>query len=347
MPDHNKVTVYLRADGNSAIGLGHVFRLLALADMLKGEFNCIFVINRPDETLLQQIKVYCDKVVVLTAANHDEELMLLRQKVSHDSIFVLDGYIFSDIYLSQVKSMVRKLVVVDDLADRFFNADLVINHGNNLRDRYRAASYTKIICGLDYLLLRSNFLELARQPRSVESISCLFICFGGSDPFNLTYRTVEAVLTVAFIQKIIVVTGPSYQYHRDTMSTLSNLREKNIEYYNNVTPEVLIGLALQSELAITPSSTIALELCCIKVGLLTGWFVDNQVHIHDELINKKCAYSAGNFNEISTNVLQRCLVQMNDVRLVNDIMQNQNKVIDGYSSKRILSEFKNLMHDQT
>ena len=38
-----KPKVYIRADGNSEIGLGHVIRSLALAEMLKDEFCCIFV----------------------------------------------------------------------------------------------------------------------------------------------------------------------------------------------------------------------------------------------------------------------------------------------------------------
>ena len=37
-----KPKIYIRADGNSGIGLGHVIRSLALAEMLKEDFNCIF-----------------------------------------------------------------------------------------------------------------------------------------------------------------------------------------------------------------------------------------------------------------------------------------------------------------
>ena len=35
--------ILFRADGNEEIGYGHVIRSLALADMLKENFECIFV----------------------------------------------------------------------------------------------------------------------------------------------------------------------------------------------------------------------------------------------------------------------------------------------------------------
>ena len=44
----------LRADGNSRIGLGHVMRLLALAEILRPDFaEQLFLIREPDEALVQ------------------------------------------------------------------------------------------------------------------------------------------------------------------------------------------------------------------------------------------------------------------------------------------------------
>ncbi|QNP52112.1 hypothetical protein H9L05_19855 [Hymenobacter qilianensis] len=53
----------LRADGNPRIGLGHVMRLLALADILRDEFGCVFVIQEPDAVLLIQLQKSCLEVV--------------------------------------------------------------------------------------------------------------------------------------------------------------------------------------------------------------------------------------------------------------------------------------------
>ncbi len=48
--------VYFRADADRTIGFGHFIRSLALADMLKGEFDCTFFTQSP--TTYQQKEVY-------------------------------------------------------------------------------------------------------------------------------------------------------------------------------------------------------------------------------------------------------------------------------------------------
>ena len=48
-----KKKVVLRADGNSKIGLGHVYRLLALAEMLKEDFECVLAMNDTDDFVLK------------------------------------------------------------------------------------------------------------------------------------------------------------------------------------------------------------------------------------------------------------------------------------------------------
>ena len=43
--------IIFRADGNSEIGLGHIMRCLALAEMLEGDFDMSFAIQNPDEKI--------------------------------------------------------------------------------------------------------------------------------------------------------------------------------------------------------------------------------------------------------------------------------------------------------
>ena len=39
--------IYFRADAGAEIGYGHFIRTLALADMLKDDFSCVFVTQAP------------------------------------------------------------------------------------------------------------------------------------------------------------------------------------------------------------------------------------------------------------------------------------------------------------
>ena len=50
-----KQRIYFRADAGREIGYGHFIRTLALADMLKDDFDCVFVTQSP--TAYQQAEV--------------------------------------------------------------------------------------------------------------------------------------------------------------------------------------------------------------------------------------------------------------------------------------------------
>ncbi len=43
--ENNKPKIYFRADGNATMGLGHVIRSLALAEMSNDIFDCHFKIK--------------------------------------------------------------------------------------------------------------------------------------------------------------------------------------------------------------------------------------------------------------------------------------------------------------
>ncbi|MDB5222992.1 MAG: Spore coat polysaccharide biosynthesis protein predicted glycosyltransferase, partial [Chitinophagaceae bacterium] len=46
-----KSHILFRADGNSKIGLGHVYRCLAIAERLSEHFNCYFAIRQQSSEL--------------------------------------------------------------------------------------------------------------------------------------------------------------------------------------------------------------------------------------------------------------------------------------------------------
>jgi len=59
----------IRADGNKRIGLGHIYRALALGDMLKNDFDCHFATSEKDPDINKLILSYCKNVIPLQNAN--------------------------------------------------------------------------------------------------------------------------------------------------------------------------------------------------------------------------------------------------------------------------------------
>ena len=85
----NKRKIYFRADADSQIGYGHFIRTLALADMLRDDFDCTFFTQSPSE--YQQIEV--EKVCPLVCLSSDDRKFdEFLNHLSGDEIVVLDNY---------------------------------------------------------------------------------------------------------------------------------------------------------------------------------------------------------------------------------------------------------------
>jgi len=336
----NNHRIVLRADGNSIIGLGHVIRLLGLFEFIKNEFDCVFLIRKPELKLKHIIGSYC-RFLILEGTLKDE-IEELSYLLDSNDIVVLDGYYFDEEYQQYIKSKVHKLVMIDDKAEAYFYADLVINHGGALmKAKYKTEPYTRLLLGTDYLILRNEFLEAALTKRIVTKVDSVFICMGGADPFNITIKALKASIKCDFISRIIVITGSAYSNNDDLKKALVEApRSKDVLYENNVNPSRLVELIRMCEIAICPSSSIALEVCCVKAGLLTGIVTDNQESIHNMLVSSDCCLSLNDFNETSVESIQVNLYRMNNVDYINTLIKNQSENIDGLSGRRFLQEFK-------
>ena len=328
--------IFFRADGSSTMGLGHIIRSLALADMMKATFHTAFATTNDSAFIKEQITGTCNEYHLVKS--EDDFRMLLKG----DEIAVLDGYHFDSEYQRSIKSRVHKLVTIDDQAEIHFVADLVINPaGELIREKYSMEDYTKLAIGLRYALLREDFLSAAKTPRIVSKVDTLFICMGGADPFNITVKALEACIAIPFIKKIFVVSGSAYSNKAKLLASVERARHfKDVIHEENIDARRMTQLIGESEIAICPSSSIAIETCCVKSGLLTGTFVNNQQYTHRLLIDAGCCISIGDFNAAKIEDIQGQLELLADVRIVNEMIRRQSETIDGLSGDRLLNEFK-------
>ena len=86
-----KRRICFRADADQRIGYGHFIRTLALADMLKDDFDCMFYLQTPSEYQKAELsKVF--RYVELPA--DDSKFDLFLDALDGNEIVVLDNYFF-------------------------------------------------------------------------------------------------------------------------------------------------------------------------------------------------------------------------------------------------------------
>jgi len=298
--------IFFRNDSNATIGLGHLVRSLALAQMLKDDFNVIFACQDIPENMVTVIKekgFSCLRIV--------NEAQFFSQ-IKFGDIVVLDGYQFDTEYQKIIKSSGCKLVCIDDLHNQEFFADLIINHSPGvLPQDYLAQTYTKFALGLEYALIRPKFLEQAKLERTIEKLDTIFICFGGSDPNNFTLKILKVVLGFERFKKVLVVTGSEYQSTECIKAIVDT--DSRVEHFQNVGETQMLSIMLRAEFAIVPASSISIEILHVGLILFTGITIDNQKNIYAGLIKRKNVYGIGDFNQLDTSKLSKSIQEVLDL----------------------------------
>ena len=324
-----------RADGSAITAYGHVMRLLSLAGILKKKYHLEFVIQQPDDFLKKQITAVCDNITEIPiTTNFVKEATQLSKTIDDNDICIMDGYNFDTQYQAILKNKCFKLICIDDLHDRHFVADAVINHSEGIdRKKYSAAYYTKVFLGAHYAILRKTFLNNLPSASSLPAQKLrMFINMGGTDQLNYTCKAVNDCLQNKTISHMDVVIG-SFFSHRQQLQELVNKHPTiSINIHSNL-PEKKIGaLMKKSHAAICSASTVAYEYVSVGGPLFIYKTVDNQKNIYSFLLKSGIAFKANQLNDK--------LKELRQFRASNAYFKNRTIYFNGQSDKNLLTIFE-------
>lgn len=325
-----KSDLFIRTDGSTEMGLGHLVRCISLSHILSNQFNITFMCKQiPDHVAHELAEIG----ITLRKIDHEKEFF---NQLTDNVAVVLDGYSFDADYQKKVKQNSNFFAFIDDLHDREFYADLIINHAPGIKkEQYSAQPYTEFALGPDYALLRLPFLEAALQTESVnkEKAETLLICFGGSDSENLTLRALKVVSGFNQFKKIIIITGSAYRFEDELLREIDD--DSIVEYHHALSGEEMAGAFLRSDVAIVPSSGILFEALATGNIAISGTYTDNQKEVYSGFKSLGAIIDAGGFEE-------------SEIREAIENIQTfkaPKAVIDGKSPERIRALFKNFKRD--
>jgi spore coat polysaccharide biosynthesis predicted glycosyltransferase SpsG len=164
----NDRRVIFRADGNSEIGLGHVYRSLALAEILKRDFELIFVTTDPSTEVRELIENTCTNRIVILDKGEEHEFKKINSLLNKYDIIILDGYEFSQEYKSKIKNNCKSFIGISDFNNQYPFADIVISHSPILNTTTNTNQ--KRFIGPEYAILRTEFYDLADEKNLTKKI---------------------------------------------------------------------------------------------------------------------------------------------------------------------------------
>jgi UDP-2,4-diacetamido-2,4,6-trideoxy-beta-L-altropyranose hydrolase len=332
--------IVFRVDASLQIGTGHVMRCLTLADALRAQgAECHFICGEHAGNLIKQIRARSYVAHLLPAGAHslawqelpdqpahagwlgcsqDQDVAACAPILAelHPDWLVVDHYALDARWEAALQPHYHKLMVIDDLADRSHQCDLLLdqNFGRTDEDyRLRVPAACTLLCGSNFALLRPEFTELraySLQRRKKPQLKHLLISMGGVDKDNATARVLTALESSDLPAdcRISVVMGATAPWLAEVRRQAAHMRWP-VEVRVNVAD--MAQLMADSDLAIGAAGATSWERCCLGLPSIMLVLADNQRFIAGRLHEVGAATLLDNgFSDIGSRIKSLSLAHM-------------------------------------
>jgi UDP-2,4-diacetamido-2,4,6-trideoxy-beta-L-altropyranose hydrolase len=351
--------VVFRVDASSSIGTGHLMRCLSLAEALRDRgVETQFICRAHKGHLISLLQKKAMPVTILpdtvnsietVDADYDAWLGSTQEEDAKQSIaalsgekpdwLVIDHYGLDVEWEQQLRPHTNKLMVIDDLANRRHDCDILLDQNYSSDGKSRYAELVNKACkqllGPHYALLPHEY-AIYRKIMSVRDgkVGRVLVYFGGSDPHNMTGLALEALSSPELCHlEVDVVIGPNNP-HIKALEIQSRNRPRTTIYGSR--PH-LADLMVQADLAIGAGGTSTWERMCLGLPTLIISIAENQLPASISLAEAKLIHYAGHYSSIKINNLIQLLLNLIDdeKRLLELAIQNQVHV-DGLGVLRLV-----------
>lgn len=269
--------VLLRADASVQIGSGHVMRCLTLAHALRQQgAECHFVCRQNDGNLIDYIMQQGFMVFSLCGIFENEAQdakQTLAQLAQQYQLLVVDHYSLAKTYCTELRQQCRQIMVIDDLANRQHDCDLLLDQNllPNASSRYNhlVPAHCIQLLGPSYALLREEFYQTKAQPIPQH----ILVSFGGSDEHNLTTLAITAIASLKFQQVTAdIVIGANNPWRTELEKQLAS--QPNMQLH--VQCNYMAALMQKAQLMLGAGGASHWERCISRLPGLIVTVAENQ-----------------------------------------------------------------------
>lgn len=312
--------VLVRADATAEIGSGHVMRCAALGMRLTARgasvhFVCAGLPARLGNWLRER-GFGLDVLPTADVGDWRADLAATSgvvRRVGHPDLLIVDHYGLEQAWERGMRPHVRRILVVDDLANRDHDCDLLLDQNlhEDARSRYgqRVPEGTRQFLGPRYALLRAEFDEPGLERARDGSVKHLLVFFGGTDPGNQTLKVIEALRALDSIAlESIIVLGPAYPHRSAVHKAAANLPSVCVL---DATDQ-MSRLISHADLAVGTCGVAAWERCALGLPCLAVVTAENQREDAEILHRLGAVIHLGDADGVTTEHWARALRQTID-----------------------------------
>jgi UDP-2,4-diacetamido-2,4,6-trideoxy-beta-L-altropyranose hydrolase len=315
----------LAADCGSGVGLGHLERMLALADALRPALDVSMLVPQGDSAVRDRVT---DRGHVPVEAHGDAPARVAAAVSAMEGldVLVLDGYVF-DVALQHRLRLRAPLTVVDDLclpAD----CDLAVNPSPGGEDM-RPSGSDAFLGGPAFALIRASFAEAREQAlRRGRDTRTVLVSSGATDLAGIGGRVTRALLDGDSTVHVVRVVGPD----APGVARGDHGRERVL-----IAPPSLAEPLSQASVYVGAAGTTAVQAACVGTPSVITAAVPNQHAQAAALAAAGCAIVVEVDGLAST-----CLQLLDDSVRRDDMAVLGRALVDGRGAERVADAIRQL-----
>lgn len=352
--------IAFRVDASGQIGTGHFMRCLTLADALQQRGARIRFVSRHMPEHLRGILVdkghafmYFDGVqngMALDELAHAHWLGVSQAQDAADSVqalsdktwdwLIVDHYALDARWESKLRQTARRILVIDDIADRQHDCDILLDQNlyADMETRYtgKVPMTCQMLLGSHYALLRDEFRKLHEQvePRT-GPVKRVLVFFGGVDTDNYTGRSIESLSNLGVPDlHVDVVIGAQHPCREQIKAACAQHG-----YICHVQTGKMAELMADADLAIGGGGSASWERCCLGLPALVVALADNQINIAKALDLFGAGIYVGTSKTASVAIMRDAIANLISAQdQLKVLSKKAYSLVDGLGAARVCQE---------
>ncbi len=298
----------------------------------------ITFVNSQNSTLLQERYAPCNF--------YHEVVQRIDSDVEHvdADLWVVDHYQLDETFERKLSLSGAKVMVIDDLANRPHYCDLLLDvNFFDKGNRYKTLvpPQCKMLLGPEYALLRQEFYEQPTHDFVTREPLRVLVCFGGSDPANMTYVTLDAIASIKDVQlQVDIVIGSGHQTKSDVVDKVNQINQ--IAKHNmrlHIDCNQIAKLMQKASLMVGAGGSMHWERCISTLPALVVCVAENQVETTRCLSKENVCKYLGFWDQVSVeDVAKNLALLLQSPSILKAMSQCAGSIVPRQSGTPYVSE---------
>lgn len=350
--------ILFRTDASADIGTGHVMRCSTLAEELQAQgANVHFACRHlPDNlqsmllakgftvSLLDHIPEISEKDTSVLPHSHwldisqTEDAAATLNAIKNDTFdwIIVDHYALDKCWEAVMRPAAKKIMVIDDLADREHACDLLFDQNFHLDQHHRYQHLVpkdcRMLIGPEYALLRNEFKRCRTQAdiRS-GSVKSILVFFGGVDQFDFTSKAVLALANIRDADLTVdVVIGAQHPAREALVASCAVYG-----FHLHIQTSHMAELMLKADLSIGAGGGAVWERACLKLPTISIAIADHQISQLNDLSQTGMIYSFDSHDVTPLKVQKHVGALIENQALRHLLSVNSAALVDGAGTTKV------------